>query len=783
MNTLLGVLTFANLFISSDTIVVNDSIREQGVIESSKEIVVAESKDFPEHFTLSQHRADSLQIIVNYLESKQNGEKITISPAEEMADEENIKELTEYAAAQLHYCMSLVYGLEREKDQYGNYTTPDISIEYLSNKLNEIDENLRMAEVEQKLPDIGNFRQNIRPIFNELIQQKKDEEVYYSLLDIKKKNEKLNSLNKALASPMGVFSGGAAGAGQVVFNLVLTAARTGVDMAVSKNTQKMEVLSAQHEFEKSRNAQINKAGEELYDLRRKLYRNKKIELKDEHSLTREELKEFSRIVGKNGRKKITELRDNEEIFSALPDYYYHLGMAYMELEIPSFDDAKIYFDEYLRRFDNEKSIFRIDERIGLIALTKITYEDLSGSELDDMVAKMLKHLPNNEMAYWVAAMKYCGMKEYHTGFKILRKGINKLQTHGCEVLVYTALKCADKIIECGDEMLIQEMYNAIIDSNNLSVQDYIRCELCFGNKNNLPVDLINLNVARQKSCKYELPHACTIASDLSLSLNSLYNYILPYDSIRIYSESVNGSNVIVWGYELKEEYIKKGDIEEMFPKLKNNKKDFAMFFEYVDRNNGLCRVRRDFKEEDYRFGREKYNAIVKGVVPELQSEDIREVVEFCVTKSQTLNKVVATISQNYESYAYYMDVKKKKENNYYGFTKDIGDAFYREDPLKEKDSRQTLELAREQYSEGKSRRWRKNAGKWYWSQEDEGKYRYYGTNINYSPYSNEYDGEYLRVVIGDSPKTQVQLTYQITDTPILTSIVTPEGYYNMRRDL
>ena len=49
--------------------------------------------------------------------------------------------------------------------------------------------------------------------------------------------------------------------------------------------------------------------------------------------------------------------------------------------------------------------------------------------------------------------------------------------------------------------------------------------------------------------------------------------------------------------------------------------------------------------------------------------------------------------------------------------------------------------------------------------------------------SNEFDGEYLRVVIGDSPKTQIQLTYQITDTPMLTSIVTPEGYYNMRRGL
>lgn len=765
MNTLLGVLTFVNLFISSDTIVANDSTCEQGVIESSKEIVVAEFNDVPEHLALTQHRTnDSLQIIINYLESKQNGEKTTISPAEEIADEENIKDLTEYAAAQLHYCMSLVYGLESEKDQYGNYTTPDISIEYLNNKKNEIDENLRMAYVERNLTDIGDFRQKMRPIFNDLIQQKKDEEVYYSLLAIKKKNEKLNSLNKALASPMGVFSGGAAGAGQVVFNLVLTAARTGVDMAVSKNTQKMEDLSAQHEFEKNRNAQINKAGEELYDLRRKLYQNKKIELKDEHSLTREELKEFSRIVGKVGRKKITELRDNEEIFIALPDYYYHLGMAYMELEIPSFDDAKIYFDEYLRRFDNEKSIFRIDERIGLIALTKIEYEELSGSNLDDMVDKMLKHLPYNEMAYWVAAMKYCGLKEYHKGFTILRKGINKLQTHGCEVLVHTALKCADKIVECGDEMLIQEMYNAIIDSENLSVQDYIRCELCFGSKNNFPVDLLSINVK-------DYPKG------LSLSLNSSYNYILPYDSIKIYSESVKGSNLEIYGYDIKEEYLQKKELEERFPKLKDNRKDFLCFFEYVDRGRGICRVRRDFSRADYKFGGEKYLAIVKGANPEMQMEDINEVVEFCVSKSQTINKLVATKSENYSKYAHYMDVKKKKDEDYYGILN------WEKDPEPDMDSEQVLIKAQEYYSEGVTRRWKKNKDGWVWSNENEGKYRYYGANINYLPYSNEYDGEYLRLVIGDSESSQVQLTYQIIGVPVLKSIVTPEGYYNMRRGL
>ncbi len=775
MKVLLTTLLCANLFASSDTTIVNDSIIENDTTVNSENSISSSENQY-----VSKEAFDSV------VKSLENRPILVVSPisnntsSTEDIDEENIKELTEYAAAQLHYCMSLVYGLEREEDQYGNYTTPDISIDYLKNKLNEIDENLRMAEVEQKLPAIGDFRQKIRPIFNELIQQKKDEEVYYSLLALKKKNEKLNSLNKALASPMGVFSGGAAGAGQVIFNVVLTAARTGVDMAVSKNTQKMEDLSAQHEFEKRRNTQINKAGEELYDLRRKLYQNIKIGLKDEHSLTRDDLKLFSRIIGKTGRKKITGLRDNKEKFSILPDYYYHLGMAYMELEMPSFDDAKIYFDEYLRRFDNEKSIFRIDERIGLIALTKITYEDLSGSELDDMVTKMLKHLPNNEMAYWVAAMKYCGLKEYHTGFTKLREGISNLETCGCEVLVHTALECADKIIECADDMLIQEMYDAIIDSKNLSVQDYIRCELCFGDKNRLPLNLLKIDIAQKKLYKEDLPHEYTIVNDLTITLNNSYNYTLPYDSIRIYSESVKGSDLVIWGYDIKDEHLKKSEIEERFPKLKGNEKDFIMFFEYVDKRKDICRVRRDFKKEDYKYGRDKYNAIVKGADPEMQSEDVNEVVEFCETQSQTINKVIASISNNYEMYAYYMEVKKKKEADYYGLTKDIGDGFYRKDPLSEIDSRQTLELARREYTEGITRRWRKTEGKWHWSQEDEGAYRYYGTNINYIPYSNEFDGEYLRVVIGESKSTQVQLTYQIEGNPVLKSIVTPEGYYNMR---
>lgn len=636
-----------------------------------------------------------------------------------------------------------------------------------------------MAYVEQNIPLIGDFREEIRPILEDLIQQKKDQEVYYSLQQIKKKNDKLNSLNKALSTPMGIFSGGAAGLGQLAFNAVLTAARTGVDAAVSKNTQKMEDISAQHEFEEKENDKINQAGAKLYNLRRKLYKDPKLGLKDDDSLTPEQLQSFSKIIGRTGQPKITSLEDNKDKYGNLPDYYYHLGMAYMELENPSYEDAKIYFDEYLRRFDNDKSIFRIDARNGLIAMTIIEYEDLSRDSLDHMVDKMIKHLPYNEMAYWIAAKKYCDLGENQKGFTKLREGISQINTlddYSCDVLVYTALKNADHIVKCGDEKLIQDMYDAIIYSKNLSLQDYIRCELCFGDKNRLPIDLINIDIAQKNSYKEDLPHECTIANDLTITLNNLYNYTLPYDSVRIYSESVKGSDLVIWGYDIKDEHLKKSDIEERFPKLKGNEKDFIMFFEYVDKRKGICRVRRDFKKEDYKFGREKYNAIVKETDPEMQLGEINEVVEFCETQSQTISKVIASVSSNYDNYAKYMNVKKRKDNDSYG-------SFFDKDPYPNKNSRQMLELSIEQYSEGITRRWRKKEGKWHWSQEDEGAYRYYGTNINYIPYSNEFDGEYLRVVIGDSEKTQVQLTYQIADSIMLKSIVTPEGYYNMRRDL
>lgn len=125
MKVLLTTLLCANLFALSDTIIVNDSISENEITITSENPTSSSENQY-----VSKETFDSL------VKSLENRPILIVSPmpnntaTTENIDEDAKKELTEYAAAQLHYCMSLVYGLKRKKDQNGNYTTLDLSIEY-----------------------------------------------------------------------------------------------------------------------------------------------------------------------------------------------------------------------------------------------------------------------------------------------------------------------------------------------------------------------------------------------------------------------------------------------------------------------------------------------------------------------------------------------------------------------------------------------------------------------------------------------------------------------------
>ena len=133
MKVLLTTLLCANLFASSDTTIVNDSIIENDITVNSENSISS-----------SENQYVSKEAFVSFVKSFENRQRVVVSPmpndatTTEDIDKEEAKELAEYAAAQLHYCMSLVYGLEREKDDLGNYTTPDLSIEYLENKISVV---------------------------------------------------------------------------------------------------------------------------------------------------------------------------------------------------------------------------------------------------------------------------------------------------------------------------------------------------------------------------------------------------------------------------------------------------------------------------------------------------------------------------------------------------------------------------------------------------------------------------------------------------------------------
>ena len=88
----------------------------------------------------------------------------------------------------------------------------------------------------------------------------------------------------------------------------------------------------------------------------------------------------------------------------MADYYYHLGMAYVDAD--EYGKAQPLLDKYLELY-RQSPIFRYDEKSGCVALTKLLYEKgMTRAEKETLIREALENLPNNGAAVMQCAMVY-----------------------------------------------------------------------------------------------------------------------------------------------------------------------------------------------------------------------------------------------------------------------------------------------------------------------------------------------------------------------------------------
>ena len=175
------------------------------------------------------------------------------------------------------------------------------------------DFHLIVTEVNSKLSDIK---------LNEM-----DKSMYMRVAKLKEKNLRTQSLGKALSTPMTVFSNPSMG-----INALLTLARAGVELAAAKNELKINNEESLWALNKANEQYINEASDFAYTHLSGAYSfNNKISYDKNAILTPELAKQYANIISYDDPHSIISGLRNSH-FSNVYDYYYHLGMAYAQIE-------------------------------------------------------------------------------------------------------------------------------------------------------------------------------------------------------------------------------------------------------------------------------------------------------------------------------------------------------------------------------------------------------------------------------------------------------------------
>lgn len=374
-----------------------------------------------------------------------------------------VKAMQDNVITQLNYCILTSY-----------YIKHSPSLDFFLNKKDEMINHLNVESI-KGIEEIQQYRTEIHETLNGLTLNEYEKQIYNDVLDIEKKNRKLNAAKNALQVPqlsVNPFS--------AIANTVLTIARAGIDLAVSKNEIEMQNIRSMWEFRREQLNWVHNLEENGFYYLYKLF--EKYNLKEYHRLTENDIERyFSALSEPNPDTRSRRLEDDSLVFKNMHDYYYYLGMAYIEADSTEvgYKRAEPYFDRYIKQY-NKYPLFTKDEKTGIIALTRLLHgsKETSKEYKITLIEEIEKNLPQNEMGYSVGCMEYYAMGEKEKAFNLLRKGIDAIDDNDA-ALINIALKYMNEIQKYPE--IYRKVCGAILGSKSLSLQEYAACVIAMDN--------------------------------------------------------------------------------------------------------------------------------------------------------------------------------------------------------------------------------------------------------------------------------------------------------------
>ncbi|MED9995934.1 MAG: hypothetical protein UFP03_03975 [Paludibacteraceae bacterium] len=473
------------------------------------------------------------------------------------------------------------------------------------------------------LSEIREFRIELLDAVSKFEITEGERQIMRRVQSIKRDNMKWSALSNALNPTMLLTGGGGLGP-QMAFQVLLTAARSAVEYKTMQGEQNIEELQAMWELRKDDMEVIKELRKAAFDIVYTLYN--KYELKEEDRLTESTANLFNSYVSiADANKRVRVLKDNYEIYRKIPTYYYHLGMAY--LDKGDYKNAKTQFLTYLDMY-RKAPILRYDERSGCIALAMLANEKyIARIEKERLIEMALKNLPSNSAAVLQCAMVYIyDLKQYESGFQLLRRGIDDINATDRDIL-YMAIANLLPLVK-PYHSLYKTVCNTLEGSEEISYDSYTTYLIY--SQENAWQKLSELN--KFSECSYRVVSTGWIMKDfnkefhLTLPKNICYNN----EDILVYVENHNKKGVIInqeKGNLIN--LINDKDIDDV-KCFKANKNLKYLYVENVD--EGVYRLRKNI--DISRIKKETWPRQSEFV---LSANDINDIVEFCEDNIETLS--------------------------------------------------------------------------------------------------------------------------------------------------
>lgn len=345
---------------------------------------------------------------------------------------------------QMNYCINSLTTISQNK-----------SVEVLDHELDQLLNNLTMEQM-AGLPEVAEFRKQLLQSLNSVSVTQQEKEVVRRMHD----NTLGRHMWKAASSVIDH---------KVVTAVLLSIARTTVDYQLTGVQQDQEELKALWELKKAQLNEVTTLRKEALELVFTLYQRFQL---DEHDrLTEASALLFNQIVNeRDNGKRIRLLRDNYTQFCNVSDYYYYLGMAYIDAD--DYEQARPQLEQYEARC-NRAPIFRYNEKLGCVHLARLIFEKkLSDTEKLQLVENVQHNLPNNGAALIQCAMILMNdLKQEKHAIDLLRSGVDNPHVSDRDAIVLTLAQLMSRIKTMPE--MEQQVKDAVYKCNDLTLNSHI----------------------------------------------------------------------------------------------------------------------------------------------------------------------------------------------------------------------------------------------------------------------------------------------------------------------